>query len=145
MASGIYVDCHKKFLGTEYGGWMINPDGISPSTIVYSLGVGEDISFDLAMIDKFGCEIYAFDPTPRAIAYVKSQRLPDGFHLYEYAVAGYDGMVKFSPPKNAEHISHTILDRPETSNNAIDVKVHRLKTIVGILGHKKNRCSQDGY
>ena len=133
----VEIELKGEFLGTEYGGWFVNLEGISKSSIVYSLGVGEDISFDLTLIEKTGARVYAFDPTPRSIRWVKSQQLPDEFKLYEYGIAGYDGVARFKPPANPDHVSHTILDKPETTDKAIEVEVHRLKTIMKELGHDK--------
>jgi len=55
-------------LGTEYGGWII-PDEIGESAICYSAGIGEDASFDISLIKRYGCNVYSVDPTPRAIEY----------------------------------------------------------------------------
>ena len=38
-------------LGTEYGGYALLKDSIKADSIVYSFGIGEDISFDLALIE----------------------------------------------------------------------------------------------
>ena len=136
-SSGIQVHRHKEYYGTEYGGWYICPDTITRDSIVYSFGVGEDISFDLEMTKRFDCAVYAFDPTPRSVEWMKSQELPQRFHFFEYGIAGYDGMAKFNPPENPEHVSYTMLDRPSTSHSAIEAKVYRLETIMNMLGHKK--------
>src|SRR6202008_4156450 len=57
-------------LGTEYGSQTVCDSVLKPGAIVYSFGVGEDASFDLELIRQFDCEVYAFDPTPRSIAWV---------------------------------------------------------------------------
>jgi hypothetical protein len=33
----------------------------------YSAGVGEDISFDCALVERFHCQVRVIDSTPRAI------------------------------------------------------------------------------
>ena len=33
--------------------------------MVYSVGLGQDISWDKALIEKYRCEVYGFDPTPK--------------------------------------------------------------------------------
>jgi hypothetical protein len=103
------INCSKEYHGTEYVEWNICPIHITKESIVYSFGVGENISFNLSMIKKFGVNIYAFDPTPRLIAWVKSQKLPKEFHFFPYGIADYDGIAKFYPPENPEHESHSIL------------------------------------
>ena len=41
-------------LGTNYGGWYIPNDiKLDENSIIYSAGVGEDISFDLLLSNKY--------------------------------------------------------------------------------------------
>ena len=41
------------YLGTEYGGWhLIHNENLNNSLMI-SAGVGEDISFDIEMINKY--------------------------------------------------------------------------------------------
>jgi len=51
-------------LGTNYGGWYVPAImELDDNSIVYSAGVGEDISFDLLLHSKYNCNIYLIDPT----------------------------------------------------------------------------------
>lgn len=55
-------------LGTSYGGWYIPIDmSLNANSIVYSGGVGEDMSFDILLQNKYNCYIYLIDPTLKAI------------------------------------------------------------------------------
>lgn len=129
--------CMKERFGSDYGGWDISIEKIDKDSIVYSFGVGEDASFDLALIDRFGLVVHAFDPTPMSINWVKSQNFPNNSILHEYGLADFDGKVSFNPPENPEHVSHTLIDRPSTAEKAIIVSVKRLVTIMRELGHNK--------
>ena len=54
-------------LGTNYGGWIIPKNiNLNENSIVYSGGVGEDISFDIKLQTKYGCNIILIDPTEKA-------------------------------------------------------------------------------
>ena len=85
------VHVPKAVLGTEYGAHCVSLEPLGPDSIVYSVGLGEDISFDLALIEQTGAQVHGFDPTPRAIAWVKSQELPETFTLHELGLGGKDG------------------------------------------------------
>jgi FkbM family methyltransferase len=58
--------------------WTIVTRGIDPSSIIYSGGVGEDITFEQELIRRFGVKIYIYDPSPvatRTIAFANTDRL----------------------------------------------------------------------
>lgn len=40
------------------GGWWFTPEGLNCNSIVYSLGVGDEVDFDLSIIDKYGAEVF---------------------------------------------------------------------------------------
>ncbi|MFQ5584972.1 MAG: FkbM family methyltransferase [Calditrichia bacterium] len=123
--------------GSDYGGWYICPQGIDRESIIYSIGVGEDVSFDLSLIEKYGLTVHAFDPTPMSIRWVKAQQLPQKFHFYDFGIADFDGTTKFYPPENPDYVSHTITPNPRSSGEPIVVKMHRLSTIMQMLGHTR--------
>jgi FkbM family methyltransferase len=123
-------------LGNGKACWRVCASGLSKDTIVYSMGVGEDVSFELDLIRRFGVQVYAFDPTPRSVDWVKAQVLPGQFVFHPYGIADYDGTCKFHPPENPFHVSHTLLDR-ESKKPSIELPVHRLDTIMTTLGHSR--------
>lgn len=127
---------HERY-GSAYGGWDIVTTGFDSRSVVYSFGVGEDTSFDLALIEKFNLVVHAFDPTPKSIEWVKRQKLPDRFAMHDFGIAAFDGDVSFNPPENPGHVSHTLLERPSTMAKAISVPVKRLGTIMKELGHDR--------
>jgi FkbM family methyltransferase len=123
-------------LGTEYGGYGVVLDLLSPGAIVYSFGLGEDISFDLALLQRVDCKVFGFDPTPRSIAWVEAQTVPATFQVRQLGIADYDGVASFAPPKNPEHISHSLLDAAGSDSTArVEFQVRRLTTLMAELGH----------
>ena len=133
----IQIKINKEYMGSdEYGGWYISPKSISRESVVYSFGIGEDISFDIDIIKKYGCNVFAFDPTPKSIEWLKKQILPSQFSYYDYGIAKYDGKMTFYPPENPAHISHSIIPKGAVKN-AISVDVHKFSTIVNELKHTK--------
>jgi len=125
------------FLGSDYGGWAFLPDFLSTNSIVYSFGIGEDISFDIEIIDKYGVEIYAFDPTPKSINWISQQNLPEKFHFYPFGLSTKDELTTFFAPDNPNFVSHTILPDVYSQNNSIQVQMYKIRTIMQMLGHKK--------
>jgi FkbM family methyltransferase len=122
------------WLGNPGASWCVCPEGLSAESVVYSAGVGEEISFDLALIERFGMQVHAFDPTPRSIAWVRNQALPEEFVFHPHGIAELDGGCRFNPPENPLHVSHTLLQRAG-SGPAIELPVQRLDTTLRMLGH----------
>ena len=75
-------------LGNAHAEWTFCPTGLDESSVVYSVGIGEDVSFDTALIERFGVAVYAFDPTPRSLAWIERQTLPDKLHVVPVGLAG---------------------------------------------------------
>ncbi len=133
---GAQIKRQRMKLGKEGACWCVCPQDLRAGSVVYSFGVGEDISFDLALIERFGLQVQAFDPTPRSIEWLRSQTVPPEFAFHAYGVAGFDGNCAFLPPENPAHVSHSIVAR-ESSRPAFEVAVHRLGTIMKMLGHEQ--------
>ena len=54
-----------EYVGTEYGGWAYFPALLRPFPIVYSVGLGTDLSWDLALIERHKhVKVFGFDGTP---------------------------------------------------------------------------------
>lgn len=63
-------------LGTEYGGWIIPQNiNLNENSIIYSGGVGEDISFDLLISHKYNSNIFLIDPTDKSKKHFKESEI----------------------------------------------------------------------
>ena len=133
----VQIDVPTVTYGTEYGAWSICPDRLDRDSIVYSVGIGTDISFDLALIEHHGVTVHAFDPTPGSIAWLERQELPSRFKWRQVGLAAYDGQATFFPPDNPEWISYTMLPRQPADGRPIQVEVRRLSTLMRDLGHQR--------
>jgi len=124
----------KRHLGSEYGGWTICTEHVTAGGIVYSAGVGRDISFDLALIEAFECYIHAFDPTPRSVAWIASQALPERFFFHPYGLSNQDGMCAFFAPDDPGHVSYTAI-HDRNDKQPVLLPVQRWATVTKLLGH----------
>ena len=93
------INCSTERYGTEYGGWVFCPTDLTKTSIVYSLGIGEDTSWDEELIAKHGLEVFGFDPTPKSAIYVQQRNLSK-FNFFQIGVADRNGSFDFYPPKN---------------------------------------------
>jgi FkbM family methyltransferase len=122
-------------LGEGYGGWVVPTDMIQSDWVIYSLGIGEDITFDVDLMERLGCTVYGFDPTPRAIAYAQTQREQyPNFKFYPYGVWSEDTDVKFYNPRKKHFASYSILNLRH-QEDYIMAEVKTIKTLMRELGH----------
>ena len=121
--------------GSDYGGWAVVPEKLDEKSVVYAFGVGTDVSFDLSLIRRYGLTVHAFDPTPRSLAWIRKQELPERFVFQGLGVAAYDGTATFHAPAHPDHVSYTALDRSRADVSTVEAPVRRLGTIMGQLGH----------
>ena len=144
-------------IGTAYGGWTIPKDLLHKESICYCAGAGEDISFDIGLVNEYGCNVYIFDPTPRAkkhfdyIAtqvqngkkakinngnkyYTISEKQLDKLFFHPFGLWHEESVQKFYVPKNSCHVSHSILNLQKT-DQFFEAVCKRLSTIMDQLGH----------
>jgi FkbM family methyltransferase len=120
-------------LGGE-AGWTIPRALFSETSICYCIGCGEDITFDLELIRNYRCNVFAFDPTPRAIAHVaKHAAGVANYRLSEFAIWEKNGTVRFYTPPD-DGVSHSITNLNGTSD-FIEVPTRRLRDVIESNGH----------
>ena len=141
-------------LGSGYGGWIIPVKELHEHSICYLAGAGEDISFDIALVTRFKCPVFIFDPTPRAkdhfdkfvtrsleeediVDYgedrVEKKLLPY-FRFFEVGLWETSGKLKFFAPKESSHISHSVSNLQGTSTY-FEAAVQSLPDIMRSNGH----------
>ena len=126
-----------EFIGTPYGGWAVPVSLFNENSVCYCAGCGEDISFDLGLIRKFGCQVYAYDPTPRAIAYVaKTAGAEQNYHFQGIGLWDRHQKLNFYAPQNSAHVSHSILNLQKTEKY-FEAEVFRLAELMRDNGHQK--------
>ncbi len=82
----------------------------------YCAGLGEDGSFDMALASRYGCQVFVFDPTPRAAEYAEAY-LAD-FDLISFHSIGLWSerkTIRFYAPRDPSHVSHSALNLQRSS------------------------------
>lgn len=100
--------------------------------LVYSFGIGWDVSFDLALIHEFNAEVFAFDFTPSVLEWAEKNVSDPKFHIIPCGLSDKDGTEKFYSSGGYGTIAPSENER----RNFIEVPVKRLITIMKELGHK---------
>lgn len=129
------IDLPTEFHGTEYGGWAILRDSLASSSIVYSFGVGEDITFDEALIEKYGCVVLAFDPTPKSLRWVAEQKLDPRFKIEPFGLHDKDDVLEFFEPEQDKHVSFSA--HTPGRGKSLRCEVRRLSTLLKERGHNR--------
>jgi len=127
------IDVEK--FGSLYGQKFLASELVGENPVLISGGVGEDVSFDIEFLTKFGGVAHFFDPTERAIQYFKTLSLSLGnrktmsytengaqpiaaydltkitessLHFYPLALLDRNQKVRFYQPLNKSHVSYSI-------------------------------------
>lgn len=101
----------------------------------YSFGVGFDYSFELELSEKYGMEVYAFDPSPEVVKEMEGRKLPKNLKYYAYGLSGEDACKTFYLPSSGKDYSEYFA--PWTSRGKIQMQVRRLSTLMEQFGHKR--------
>lgn len=121
--------------------WKYIPAMLTKDSIVYSLGVGDLIDFDLDLIRDYGLTVHAFDPTPFAEEWVQSQPLPENFVFHPWAAAGKDGSLRLYRRVNTRGKSSSVMwtagaDAGDAAD-FIDAPAYTIHTMMQKLGHEQ--------
>ena len=131
------VSCKTSALYGGDHGWVVDESLLNRESVIYSVGVGSNIDFDVELINSFGATVHAFDPTPRSIEWVKSQKLPKHFIFHPFGLSAENGHMDFFPPAKASSTHFSPIDRYGDTNNIVRAPVKDIDTIASELNHKE--------
>ncbi|MCL2074741.1 MAG: FkbM family methyltransferase [Marinilabiliaceae bacterium] len=127
--------CKIVWLGTDNAGFYVVPHLLNEKSIVYSFGVGENISFDKDIIKHFSCSVFAFDPTPKSIKFVERNVSDiENFIFFPFGLYNKDCHIDFYLPQNPNFVSGSTY-KEDTLKEKISVPVKQISTIIKDLGH----------
>jgi FkbM family methyltransferase len=108
--------------------YSICADGLGPGSIVYSGGVGKDVSFEHDLVKAFGCSVVIFDPSPIGLATMKlAANQNPRFRFFPVGLAGKCGTWRLAPPFTDDGDSWFSHDSP---NGTIEVRCVDLATLM---------------
>jgi len=123
-----------KVLGNKYGRGYFIPGLLKDDNLVYSFGIGEDISFDLGLIKEYKSTIVGFDPTPKSIQWVKdNHEIPKSFSFMEYGLAKDSGSKRFYLPADSTQVSASLTKN--LGGGHIDCDFLSFEDVLNKLGH----------
>ena len=125
----------------ETADWNYIGSRLGPDSVVYSLGVGDSVDFDIDLIKAFGLTVYAFDPTPWAMDWVDGLELPDEFIFKPWAAAAEDGSLRLyrrvdRRGKRAE-VMWTADENAGDPDDYMDAPAYTVQSMMDKLGHRK--------
>jgi FkbM family methyltransferase len=95
-------------IGTEYGGWTVDLDLIPYGSTVISAGVGEDISFDLGLINLKNCNVIGIDPTEKARRYVENNKNEHIDFIQKALYSESNKKIKIYKSSNPDWVSESL-------------------------------------
>lgn len=134
---------HAKRIGSEYGGWTFDASLLTADSVVYSFGLGTDISWDLQLISMTGCHVHGFDDTPGSNAFLREQRrsgqLPRKFHWHRCVLSDDDGEMTMRLPTGYQrsYAAHRVGARSAKGALEVRARAHSLESIMTCLNHTR--------
>ena len=106
---------------TAHGGWWICPQAMHEGDIVYSFGVGGDLVFERALVDRYGARVFAFDPDPATAERAYDEGFPPALRFSDIGIGGRDERR----------------DIPLPGGRVVEARVLRLPSHMRSLGHRR--------
>lgn len=127
-------------LGEGDGKWRLSLAYLPASgAVVYSFGVGDNLSFELGLADRVAADIRIFDPTPRSIRWLEGVSLPESIRFLPVGIADCDGTADFTLPAG-HSVSYTAgasVVNDGSEEPVVTGEVARLETLRERLGHER--------
>lgn len=130
-------------LGTRYGGWWIDATALGPAPLLVDCGLGEDISFPRAFIERYGGRVIGVEPNPRSLDYCR-QHCPAGMEIIAQAFWTKAGKTlnfhlprpQTQLPKGADGVSGSLVGSHEyvAGGNDLAVTTTTLAEILDAAG-----------
>ncbi|MBM4105920.1 MAG: hypothetical protein FJ257_06445 [Phycisphaerae bacterium] len=119
-------------------GSILWPDRLDPAaSVIYSIGVGEEIEVERRLLELGARRLWLFDPTPRSVRFMASIGDHDGRLCFSPVGAWrQDALLDFHAPADPRHVSHTVLG-PQGGDGGFRAEVRTLASLMRERGHEQ--------
>ncbi len=105
--------------------------------VVYSGGVGKNISFELELITLFQAQVFLYDPSETGINTMKNILPIEGLKFSPVALSDLDGILKLYVPVNPEEGSYTKYVHRKGNIKTIEFPCRKISSLMNENGHSK--------
>lgn len=134
-------------LGTRYGGWWLDTNTLNHSPLLIDCGLGEDISFPIAFLEKFKGHVIGVEPNPRSLDYCRIH-VPSGMTIIPKAIwtdAGQDVVFHLPRPQNqlppgADGVSGSLIGSHEYVNGGDDLHIQTTSFAEILANENRQSC-----
>jgi FkbM family methyltransferase len=117
------------------GAYIVPASLLGPKSVCYLAGAGEDITFDLGVIERFGCTVYALDPIPRVAEYVAVTAAHEPRMVFRpVALWSSDTTLTFHAPPRPGYVSRSAVNLYGTPPE-LSAPARSLASLMKELGH----------
>ena len=106
---------------------------VDNKSVVYSLGILTDITFDLFMSETYGCEVFMYDPTPESVSFMKRWKNTPGLNFNPIGVWTENKTLRFYRPSIGASASTINVDT--NSDDYFEAECLSMKTIMKHNAH----------
>jgi FkbM family methyltransferase len=105
--------------------------------VCYLAGLGTDGSFDLGVIERFGCTVHTFDPVPEAADYAATLTSAEPrFVFHQAGLWSDDGALRFYDNAEPGFVSRSATNMHGTST-FWEAQVRSVDSVMSELGHER--------
>ena len=134
----LHPDARARWYGNHYGGFYAVEPQNARDAVVYSVGIGQDVSFDQAIHKAWGCTVHAVDPTPKSQRWLARQKGLDFIQFKPYGLGSSDGPATFYLPESDKATSGSLTPSVNPQlNRPVEVQLRTLSSLMKEWGHAR--------
>lgn len=136
------TSCFVETLGGDpnndmYGAWPVCTNIIPKNPLVYSFGIGSDVTFDIDLKQRFNASVFCFDPTIESTTFEQIRKNATGLLFKQFGLGHDDEVINFyrsNDPKIGSLVSTPGLQGYQR-NPHLRAPVLKLSTLLAIYKH----------